>query len=216
MKKLLTEGDVIRAWKNRKREIFIPPNGIVTPAAADAAKTRGIRIETSLTDSPQSISRPQISASTTVSNRVFLGADHGGFELKEVLERYLLELNYDVEDVGTHSTESVDYPDFAHLVASKVVESTGARGLIIDGAGVGSAITANKVPGIRAATCHDVYTARNSRAHNNANVLTLGSRVLGVDVAKGIVQVWLETSFEGGRHQARVSKMMDVERKYRS
>ncbi|MCG8608226.1 ribose 5-phosphate isomerase B [bacterium] len=145
---------------------------------------------------------------------IILGSDHGGFELKEILKGYLIEMELEVEDVGTHSTESVDYPDFARKVAVRVNEQSGSLGVIIDGAGVGSAMTANKVPGIRAATCHDVYTAQNSRRHNNANVLTLGSRVLGVDVAKGILKAWLESAFEGGRHQARVDKIMEVERRH--
>ncbi|MFQ5602897.1 MAG: ribose 5-phosphate isomerase B [bacterium] len=149
------------------------------------------------------------------SKKIIIGSDHGGFELKEQLKQQLQKLGYEVEDVGTFSTESVDYPDFAHVVAQKVAQATDLRGIIVDGAGVGSSIAANKVPGVRAAACQDVYTARNSRAHNNANVLTLGSRVLGPDVATDIVTVWLNTEFEGGRHANRVDKIMDIDRKYR-
>ncbi|RMD87865.1 MAG: ribose 5-phosphate isomerase B, partial [Calditrichaeota bacterium] len=128
--------------------------------------------------------------------------------------KFLIDEGYEVEDVGTFSTESVDYPDFAHQVAQKVARGEGWRGVIVDGAGVGSAMVANKVPGIRAASCQDVYTARNSRQHNDANILTLGSRVLGVDVAKEILLVWLQTDFGGGRHKRRVDKIIEIEKRY--
>lgn len=211
MKKLITERDVIDAWKKGESQIIVAQNGLITPAAADAAKVRRIAIVRKSSDAPDvSESKTPVKA-----GRIILGSDHGGYELKEKLKKYLDNLGYDVEDVGTHSTESVDYPDFAHLVAQKVAQASGGRGIIIDGAGVGSAITANKVPGVRAATCHDVYTARNSRQHNDANVLTLGSRVLGVDVAQEIIKVWLETDFGGGRHKRRVDKIMEIEKKYR-
>jgi ribose 5-phosphate isomerase B len=214
MRKLITERDVIEVWKKRQREISVPANTIITPAATDAAKIRQIRIEI---QSPSNDTVPSVAPSVEShgSPAIILGSDHGGFELKEILKEYLIQMGLEVEDVGTHSTESVDYPDFASKVAVRVNERSGSLGVIVDGAGVGSAMTANKVPGIRAATCHDVYTAQNSRLHNDANVLTLGSRVLGIDVAKGILKVWLESDFEGGRHQTRVNKIMEVERRFR-
>lgn len=211
MKKLITEPDVLDAWKKGESQIIVAQQGLITPAAADAAKARGITISRKSTEVSE-VTRPKTIIKV---GKVILGSDHGGFELKETLKKYLIELGYDVEDVGTHSAESVDYPDFAHLVAQKVAQGHGWRGVILDGAGVGSAMAANKVPGIRAATCHDVYTAKNSRQHNDANVLTLGSRVLGIDVAKEILKVWLETDFGGGRHKRRVDKIMEIEKKYR-
>ncbi|NIR51430.1 ribose 5-phosphate isomerase B [candidate division KSB1 bacterium] len=212
MKKLLTERDVIDAWRSRRFQIPIGPHTVVTPAAADLAKAHYIEI---IKASPSSTIVSSASASKRdVDSKIVIGSDHGGFDLKEELKQYLMELGLDVEDVGTHSTDSVDYPDFAHAVARKVAQGHGSRGVIIDGAGVGSAITANKVPGVRAATCHDVYTAKNSREHNHANVLTMGSRVLGLDVAKQILKAWLETSFGSGRHEKRVGKIVEIERQY--
>jgi ribose 5-phosphate isomerase B len=144
--------------------------------------------------------------------QIAIGSDHGGFELKETLKAYLKEtFPFEVVDFGTHSKDAVDYPDFAFLVAAAVAEGTMAVGIIIDGAGIGSAIVANKLPGVRAAVCNDLYTARNSRAHNKANVLTLGSMVAGPGLAKEIVKVWLETTFEE-RHQKRIDKILHFEK----
>ncbi len=210
MSKLITEHDIIDAHRNQKTELIVAANGIVTPSAHDAADSYGIRIlKKEITDTS---SRSQISLQVQFSGKIIIGSDHGGFELKEILKDYLTEVGFQFVDVGTHSTESVDYPDFAYAVAEKVAKGRGLLGIIIDGAGVGSAMAANKVHGIRAASCQDTYTARNSRVHNNANVLTLGSRSLGVDVAKEIVKVWLEACFEGGRHKARVDKIMAIEK----
>jgi len=145
--------------------------------------------------------------------KVVIGSDHGGFELKEVLKKYISDLGHSVVDYGTYSKDPVDYPYFAFLVAHVVSSEKGTLGIVIDGAGCGSAVTANKVPGIRAAACYDCFTAWNSRAHNDCNVLTLGSRVTGEELVKVIVKTWLATEFEGGRHSRRVAKMMDVERR---
>ncbi|MEQ8168594.1 MAG: ribose 5-phosphate isomerase B [Candidatus Eremiobacterota bacterium] len=146
--------------------------------------------------------------------KVIIGSDHGGFELKEVLKKYIKTLGHEITDYGTYSKDPVDYPDIAFLVASTVSKEGNSLGIVIDGAGCGSAMTANKVPGIRASACYDCFTAWNSRAHNDANVLTLGSRVTGEELVKRIVSTWLSTDFEGGRHSRRVAKIMDVERKH--
>lgn len=146
--------------------------------------------------------------------RVVIASDHGGFELKKELVAWLSQAGWEVVDYGVHSTDAVDYPDMALLVAQAVAHDGGALGIVIDGAGIGSAITANKVPGVRAAPCYDTFTARNSREHNNANVLSLGGRVVGGGVAQEIVRIWLETPFAGGRHQRRVDKMMAVESRF--
>jgi ribose 5-phosphate isomerase B len=143
---------------------------------------------------------------------VALGSDHGGFELKEVLKRYLTEeLGYHVRDVGTNSTEPCDYPDFARKVALAVAGGECFRGIMIDGAGIGSSMAANRVPGVLAACCHDIRTAVNSREHNNANVLTLGAAIVGRGLARQMVRVWLSTEFAGGRHERRVRKILDME-----
>ncbi|KPJ60731.1 MAG: ribose 5-phosphate isomerase [Latescibacteria bacterium DG_63] len=144
---------------------------------------------------------------------VAIGSDHGGFKLKESLKRYLEEeLAVIVKDLGTHSEESTDYPDFALAVARAVASGESEKGIVIDTMGIGSSIAANKVKGVRAALCHDVETAKNSRGHNDANVLALGSKVVSAGHARTIVREWLASSFEGGRHARRVQKIVDAER----
>jgi ribose 5-phosphate isomerase B len=144
---------------------------------------------------------------------VALGSDHGGFALKEVLKRYLTEeLNVRVKDVGPSDDSACDYPDYAYKVARAVASGECDRGIMIDGAGIGSSMAANRVPGVLAACCHDVKTVINSREHNNANVLTLGSGVVGRGLARQMVRVWLSTEFGGGRHERRVGKILDLEK----
>jgi ribose 5-phosphate isomerase B len=149
------------------------------------------------------------------SASVALASDHGGFALKETLRRYLTEeLGLVVRDLGPATDAPCDYPDFAALVARSVARGECERGIVIDGAGIGSAMAANKVAGVRAACCHDVRTVVNSRSHNNANVLTLGAAVVGRGLARQMVRVWLSTPFEGGRHERRVAKIMELEREW--
>jgi ribose 5-phosphate isomerase B len=155
--------------------------------------------------------QPQAAPAATGGKQVAVGADHGGFPLKETLKAFLTEKDYQVIDCGTHSTDSVDYPDLAHAVAVKVSGGQAWRGIIIDGAGIGSCMAANKVKGVRAAMCYDHATAFNSREHNNANVLTLGAGLIGPNLAKQIVTTFLETDFAGGRHARRVDKIMEIE-----
>ncbi|MDQ7822126.1 MAG: ribose 5-phosphate isomerase B [Candidatus Eremiobacteraeota bacterium] len=146
--------------------------------------------------------------------KVYIGSDHGGFEMKEQLKPYIESLGFQVVDFGAYSRDPVDYPDITFLVAEKVSHDQGALGIMIDGAGIGSAVTANKVPGVRAAPCYDTYCARNSREHNDVNMLTLGGRVTGAGMAEEIVKVWLTTKFLGGRHSRRVDKIMSVEQRF--
>ncbi len=143
---------------------------------------------------------------------VAIGSDHGGFESKEILKRYIETLGYRVTDVGTENKESVDYPDYAIKVAEKVASGECDRGIMIDGAGIGSSMVCNKVRGIRAALCYDLKTINNSREHNNANVLTLGGPLHSPVELCEMVKLWLETRFAGGRHWARINKMMAAER----
>ncbi len=145
---------------------------------------------------------------------IALGADHGGYALKEILKAHLTSLGYNVTDCGTNSAEAVDYPDFAYAVAKLVSEGKAWRGIVVDGAGIGSAMAANKVPGVRAALCYDHATARNSREHNDANVLTLGAGLIGANLAKQIAETWLKTEFGGGRHAKRVEKIVEIERRF--
>jgi len=148
------------------------------------------------------------------NSRIMIGSDHGGYELKEDLKKYLGSEGYEVVDFGCHSEEPVDYPDIAFLVADAVASSDDCVGIMIDGVGVPSAMVANKVPGIRAALCWELFSANNAREHNNANMLVLGGRVIGKSLARNIVKVFLETEFAGGRHSRRVDKIMAVEGRF--
>jgi ribose 5-phosphate isomerase B len=142
--------------------------------------------------------------------RVVLGADHAGLELKQRLGAALAAAGHEVTDLGTHSSESTDYPDWAHRVAAQVAAGHFERGVLVCGTGVGMAMAANRHPGVRAAACNDLFSARLARAHNDANVLALGSRIVAPPLAEAILAVFLDTAFEGGRHQRRVAKLDEV------
>lgn len=188
--------------------ILVPEEGLITPLARQVAMERRITLTSAgsgaLYENPTS----------GPGHVVAIGCDHGGYEMKEHLKAFLVELGYHNLDCGTHSQESVDYPDFAYAVARQVADGHAFRGIIIDGAGIGSGMAANKVPGVRAAMCYDQATAVNSREHNDANVLTLGAGLIGYNLARQIVKTWLETDFGGGRHTRRVNKIMEIERRY--
>lgn len=157
--------------------------------------------------------QPAAAAPFPNANRsVAIGADHGGYELKELLKTDLIAQGYAVQDVGTHSQDAVDYPDLAFEVAKLVGNGTAWRGIMIDGAGIGSCMAANKVPGVRAGMAYDLSSALNSREHNDANLLTLGAGLIGANLAKQIVQTWLATEFGGGRHTRRVEKIKAIEK----
>ncbi len=142
---------------------------------------------------------------------IALGCDHGGYELKNIIAEYLKNNGYEFVDVGTYSEASVDYPDIADALCAKISDGTCKRGILICGTGIGMNMCANKHKGIRAAQCHDTFSAKMTRRHNNANVLTMGGRVIGSELAKEIVAEFLTNEFEGGRHEVRVNKMMSVE-----
>jgi ribose 5-phosphate isomerase B len=144
--------------------------------------------------------------------RIAIGADHAGFVLKEHLKQTLLKLGHDVDDHGTDSEAPVDYPPICLAVARTVAGGRADRGIVLGGSGQGEQIAANKVPGIRAALCHELYTARLSRAHNDANVLSMGGRIVAFGLADEIVGLWLATAFEGGRHQRRIDQIREAER----
>jgi len=163
---------------------------------------------------PASTAPASTQTQTSSKKVVAIGADHGGYELKEALKSELKTLGFDVQDIGTNSKDAVDYPDFAHAVAQAVSTGKAWRGIMIDGAGIGSCIVANKVPGVRAGMAYDYSSAVNSREHNDTNVLTLGAGLIGVNLAKQIVKTWLTTEFGGGRHTQRVDKIKSVEKKY--
>ncbi len=188
----------------------ISDEALVTPLARQLALERKITLvrqnggTANLPDDPAA----QASRRSADARRmVALGADHGGYAMKESLKSVVADAGYGVIDCGTHSAESVDYPDFAYAVAQLVANGQAWRGIIVDGAGIGSCMAANKVPGVRAAMCYDQATAVNSREHNNANVLTLGAGLIGPSLAAQITRTWLETGFGGGRHGRRVDKI---------
>ena len=201
MKRVITAQDVPAGG-----ELRVPVGTIVTSSAREVAATRGVRI--------LELPEDQLSALAPPDRTVAIGSDHGGYRLKEALKPLLESLGLEARDVGVNEEEPADYPDIAHQVAKLVNSGTATRGVIIDGAGIGSCMAANKVPGIRAALCYDKASARNGREHNDSNVLTLGARLLTQTQAEDVLRTWLETPYAGGRHQARVQKIMDIEQQY--
>jgi ribose 5-phosphate isomerase B len=194
-------------------EVSIPAGTLITALAADEAARRSITIK--LTE-PSADSSSTSGSGNSQGRAVAIGADHGGYELKEQLKRHLADWSYTVLDLGTSGTEPVDYPDFAEAVANAVARGQACRGVVIDSAGIGSAIAANKVPGARAALCYDRATARNSREHNDANIITFGARLIPAEVAREILALWLDTPFAGGRHQRRIDKITAIEDRNRT
>lgn len=200
-KLVITEDDV--RGLERGSVLRIAEGARLTPLAADIINEHGIEVVR------------RVPRSGSKQNRtVAVGADHGGFPMKEELKGFLTELGHRVHDFGTDSESAVDYPDFAHAVARAVADGSVDVGIVIDGAGVGSAMTANKVPGVRAAACYSVEVARNSREHNGANVLTLGSKTISSAEMRDIVRAWLGTELTEDRHRKRVAKIDAVERQY--
>jgi ribose 5-phosphate isomerase B len=198
---IITEADVPASG-----ELLVARGSIITDSARDAARSRGVTI--------REVSADEAKQRPLPSKIVAIGSDHGGFEMKQRLKPLLAELGLHAEDLGTTDAQPVDYPDIAEKVALMVARGEAARGVIVDGAGIGSCMAANKVPGVRAALCYDKASARNSREHNDSNVLTLGGRLLTESVAEDILRVWLTTPFGGGRHQGRVQKITEIERRY--
>jgi deoxyribose-phosphate aldolase len=185
-------------------QFSVPAGALITPLAREEATARRIHF----------VEAPPRGTAAAGAGTVAIGADHGGYKLKELLAAHIRDLGHTVIDCGTDSDKSVDYPDFAHAVAQLVAQGRAWRGVLVDGAGVGSCMVANKVPGVRAAMCPDEATAVNSRSHNDANVLTLGAALIRPEAARHVVDVWLATPASTGRHARRVGKIMEVERLY--
>jgi len=200
-KLVITEDDV--RGLEQGAVLRIAEGARLTPLAADVVREKGIEI-----------TRRMPRRGSKESKMIAVGADHGGFKMKEELKVFLTEAGHRVHDFGTNSADAVDYPDFAHAVARAVADGTVDLGIMIDGAGVGSAMTANKVPGVRAAACYTVAVARNSREHNDANVLTLGSSTITSAQMREIVGAWLATEITEDRHRKRVSKIEAIDRQY--
>jgi ribose 5-phosphate isomerase B len=211
MKPVLTAADLERLPEGG--EVTVTPETLITPLARDEAERRGItlRIVSSHEREGSGVASGAPEKSEESGRAVAIGADHGGFELKEKLKGYLRDWGYKVLDLGTDSTAAVDYPDFAEAVANAVSRGEARLGVVVDGSGIGSSIAANKVAGARAALCYDRATARNSREHNDANVLSLGAKLISLEAAREILAIWLSTPFAGGRHQRRVDKIRSIE-----
>lgn len=208
-RRAITEREVRQAARDGARSVDVK-GAVVTPSARDAA--RALQVE--LISGP-TVGKPSSPpANAPVANSlgesaisIAIGADHGGVALKEVLIARLRELGHSITDLGTHGTEPVDYPDFAVAVAQEVAAGRFQAGIVVDGAGIGSCMAANKIRGIRAAMCHDITTAMNAREHNNANILTLGGGLIGPRLAVAIMETFIRTGFTGGRHAPRVAKI---------
>jgi len=200
-KSLITEDDLRGLEAGAK--IRVAENAKLTPLAQDIVREKRIELV-----------RKQSRRGSLKVKSVAVGADHGGFPFKEQLKDFLSELSLQVRDFGTNSIDAVDYPDYAHAVAVAVSDKTVDVGIIVDGAGIGSAMTANKVPGVRAAACYNAALAKNSREHNGANVLTLGSGQNNFNEIKEIVSAWLSTDLTEDRHKKRVAKIEAVEKQY--
>ena len=200
-KSVITEDDV-RGLESGA-VLRIGEDARLTPLAADIVNEKKIEIV-----------RRASRRGSKQAKLIAVGADHGGFRMKEELKGLLAELGHRVQDFGAYSEDAVDYPDFAHAVARAVADGSSDLGIMIDGAGVGSAMTANKVPGVRAAACYSVDVARNSREHNDANVLTLGSKTIDSKQMRDIVTTWLSTEISEDRHRKRVAKIDAIQRQY--
>jgi ribose 5-phosphate isomerase B len=201
-KNLITEDD-LRGMEEGTR-LRVADGVKFTPLASDLVREKGIVL----------VKKESKRASSKVRS-VAIGADHGGFQMKEDLKDFLGGLGFQVRDFGTNSTDPVDYPDHAHAVAKAVSQKSADAGIIIDGAGIGSAMTANKVPGVRAAACYSVVLAKNSREHNGANVLTLGSGQNSLAEIKDIVTAFLGAELTEARHKKRVAKIDSIEEQYK-
>ncbi len=213
MKKLITEADIIKHLKTGIKTFPVGKDEIITPLAVDRIKSSGLTIieksEAEIIESENESAFKQ-----KITNKVAIGNDHTGFQLKGKIIKYFIEKKYEIIDVGTYDQESCDYPDFALAVAKKVKNGEVDFGIIIDATGIPSAITANKLPGIRAATCYNEFSARSAREHNNANILVIGAMTLGEGIAISILDIWLNTYFGGGRHQKRLNKITSIENEF--
>ncbi|MFH0734414.1 MAG: ribose 5-phosphate isomerase B [bacterium] len=208
MKKLITEQQIIDLYKKGISEFEIENNSIITPLANDKLKEYNIKIV-----KPSKIVKPEEIGLTNYKGnlKVAIGSDHTGFNAKKMIFEFLTERGYNIEDLGTYNEKSCDYPDFALLVAKKVALKEVHFGILFDATGIPSSITANKLPGIRAATCYNEFTAKSAREHNNANIIVMGAKMLGDELIKSILITWLNSSFLGERHQKRLDKIKEIE-----
>lgn len=206
MKKLITDADILALIKSGGTELVAGKGDIISPLAQDRIRQNKIKIVSQASN---------VTINASIANtKIAIGSDHTGVKAKKVLFDYLKNKGLDIIDVGTFTEDAVDYPDIAFNVANRVKIGEVTFGVILDATGIPSCITANKVPGIRAATCYNEFSARSSKEHNNANVLVMGAKALGDETLKSIVDVWLTSKFLGDRHQKRLDKIKAIEEKY--
>jgi ribose 5-phosphate isomerase B len=214
-RKLITENDIVALVRKGVNTLHVEKNAIITPAARDKINDLKITVIVDEKGTPREVSKHSIdNGMKSLGRRIALASDHTGFAIKEEMKSFLKELEYEIVDLGTHSPDSCDYPDFAFAAAKKVALRETDFAIIFDATGIPSAITANKVPGIRAATCYNEFSAKSSREHNDANVLALGAKTLGTETIKSIIKVWLASEFLGERHQRRLDKITDIEKHF--
>lgn len=204
-KKVITESEIIRIAKSGAKEIQIGKDDLLTPLAIDRIKVLGIKVNR---DGKSDFGKIKSQL------KIVIGSDHTGVKIKKIIVDFLKSKSYQVLDIGTYNEESVDYPDIAFNIANRVLTKEFDCGIIIDATGIPSAITANKLPGIRAATCYNEFSAKSSREHNDANVLVLGAKAIGEETIKSIIDVWLNSNFLGDRHQRRLDKIKAIEEKF--
>lgn len=208
MKTVITELEILELEKKGIKVLVKTKDTIITPLALDRIRFSNFNV---IEKEDQQVTQFRSIQDKSSKNKIVIASDHTGFRLKNVLLKYLVEKGYNVTDLGTYDENSCDYPDYAKKVAVQVALGGSDFGILIDATGIPSAITANKIKGIRAATCYNTFSAKSSRAHNNANVLVVGSKTLGDETIKEIVSEWLSTEFEGGRHLKRLDKISDIE-----
>lgn len=207
MKKIITEVDVINLYRAGSDTIRIDSNTLITPAAKDKINDLKIKV-LNLESEPQK----EDSGSWITKKKIAIGSDHTGYSMKEILKKILIGRGLSIVDVGTSNEDSCDYPDFAKGVATNVMDGSVDFGIIIDATGIPSGISANKVRGVRAATCYNEFSAWSARAHNNANILVVGAKTLGEETIKSILDKFMNSNFEGGRHQKRLDKITLIEK----
>lgn len=206
MKKLINEELVIKNFMEGNKEIVVEGEYIITTLAQDKLE----ELKMSITNAP--LRQEFSSISSPKKKKVAIGSDHPAFKTKKMIIEYLLDKGFEVDDRGTYDEKSCDYPDFAISVAREVVNGRSDFGICFDATGIPSAITANKIKGIRAATCYNEFSAWSAINHNNANVLVMGAMTLGSEVIKAIIDKWTSTEFAGGRHQRRLDKISALEK----
>ncbi len=214
-RKLITENDIVTLVRKGVNVLHVDKNAIITPAARDKINDLKITVVIDEENAAREIPKNKLDGEMkTLGRRIILASDHTGFAVKEELKLFLKKLDYEIFDAGTHSPDSCDYPDFAYAAAKKVALREVDYAIILDATGIPSAITANKVPGVRAATCYNEFSAKSSREHNDANALVLGAKTLGIETIKSIVKVWLSSRFLGERHQRRLDKITEIEKHF--